>query len=100
MILNVTSDAKRVLNKDSTFSNSVYRALKDIEILLDTSYFKGNVILEDNGGKVWMNIIPNQYLSSESVRDMCDQISYLIQCNNELDLPFTYNSEIFRYRGI
>ena len=98
MILNITNDARRVLNKDSLFSNSVYRALKDIEILLDTSYFRGNVVLEDNDGKVWMNIIPKQYLSSDCIKDICDQISYLIQCNNELDLPFTYNSEIFRYR--
>ena len=98
MILNITNDARRVLNKDSLFSNSVYRALKDIEILLDTSYFRGNVVLEDNDGKVWMNIIPKQYLSSDNIKDICDQISYLIKCNNELDLPFTYNSEIFRYR--
>lgn len=98
MILNITNDARRVLDKDSLFSNSVYRALKDIEILLDTSYFRGNVVLEDTEGKVWMNIIPKQYLSSDSIKDICDQISYLIQCNNELDLPFAYNSEIFRYR--
>jgi len=98
MMLNITHDARRVLDKDSIFSNSVYRALKDIEILLDTSYFRGNVVLEDNKGKVWMNIIPKQYLSSDNIKDICDQISYLIKCNNELDLPFTYNSEIFRYR--
>ena len=61
MILNITNDARRVLDKDSLFSNSVYRALKDIEILLDTSYFRGNVVLEDTEGKVWMNIIPKQY---------------------------------------
>jgi hypothetical protein len=98
MKLNITQDARRVLNKDTLLSNSVYRALNDIEILLDTSYFKGNVILEDKEGKVWMNIIPKQYLSTENVKDICDQISYLIQCNNELDLPFAYNNEIFRYR--
>ena len=67
---------------------------------MDASYFKGDVVLEDEKGHVWMNICPARYHSSGEVRDICDQISYLIQCNNELDLPFTYNSEIFRYRGI
>ncbi len=97
MILNITTDAKRVLNNNTPLERAVYKTLKDIEIVLDSSFFKGNVVVEDENGRIFMDVCPHRYYSSSQVRDICDQISYLIKCNNDLNLPFKYNGETFRY---
>jgi len=99
MILNITQDARRILNQQKSFQRAVYRTLKDIEIVLDASYFKGDVVLQDEEGQIFMNICPARYHSSGEVRDICDQVSYLIKCNSELNLPFKYKGETFRYQN-
>ena len=52
MILNITKDARRILNRKATLERAVYRTLRDIEIILDSSYFKGDVVLEDDKGLI------------------------------------------------
>ena len=98
MIVSITKDAQRILNKRSGLGKSIFNALNDIEIILDGSFFQGKVLLESDENKIWMNVCPTRYYkSSNEIEDICDQISYLIKCNHELDLPFKYNGETFRY---
>lgn len=98
MIVKTTEGASRILTQNINFHNALYRAMKDIEIVLDGSYFNGHVEIDRNEDKlIFMNIKPTRHYNG--VEDLCDQLNYLIKCNHELDLPLQYNGETFRYRG-
>jgi len=97
MIVKTTEGANRILNRNSKFEKAVYSAMKDIEIVLDGSFFNGQVVLDsDEKRPIFMNLKPTRHFNG--VEDLCDQLNYLIQCNHELNLPLQYNGETFRYR--
>ena len=96
MNLRITENAKRILKADATLDRTVYRAMNDIEIVLDQSYFQGSVVLDEDGKGLWLNICPTRYANTFEARDLCDQLTYLIKCNHELNLPLSYSGEQFR----
>jgi len=95
MNLQITETAKRILKEDTVLDRTIYRALNDIEIVLDQSYFQGNVILDEEGKGLWLNICPTRYANNFEAIDLCDQLTYLIKCNHELNLPLSYSGEQF-----
>ena len=98
MIVKTTEGASRILKQNNTFRNAVYKAIRDIEIILDGSFFNGHVEIDrDENRLIFMNIKPTRHYNG--VEDLCDQLNYLIKCNHELDLPLQYNGETFRYRA-
>ncbi len=96
MNLKITNGAKRVLSRNIEFSNNVYNALEDIEVVLDQTFFKGNVILEEGCEKLCLNLNPKQWMNDSCVFDLFEQINYIIKCNLELNLPLKLNGKIFR----
>lgn len=97
MIVKTTAGANRILKRNTKFERAVYNAMQDIEIVLDGSFFKGQVVLDgDEKRPVFINLKPTRHFNG--VEDLCDQLNYLIQCNHELNLPLQYNGETFRYR--
>ena len=97
MNLDITQGAKRVLNANPAFSKKIYKAVNEMEIVLDQCHFKGNVVVGNDKKDVYFNIEPLNHI--HSVNDLCSQLEYLIKCNNELNFPLYYKGEIFRYQS-
>ena len=97
MNLNITNGAQRVLNKNPSFEKRIFKAVDDMEIVLDQCHFKGNVIIDNKGKEMFLNIEPVNHMNS--LGDLCSQLDYLIKCNGELNFPLYYKGEMFRYQS-
>lgn len=97
MNLDITQGAKRVLNKNPLFSDRIFKAVNEMEIVLDQCHFKGNVVLGNTKEEVFFSIEPLNHI--HSIQDLCSQLEYLIKCNTELNFPLYYKGEIFRYQN-
>ena len=82
MNLDITQGAKRVLNRNPLFSERVFKAVNDMEIVLDQCHFKGNIVLGNKEEDVYFNIEPLNHI--QSLQDLYSQLEYLIKCNTEL----------------
>ena len=98
MNLRVTDRASRILKGDIPLGKNVYSAMSDIEIVLDQTHFRGNVILDEEKNRLWLNVCPTRYANNSFASDLCDQLSYLIRCNHDLNLPLYYAGRNFPYR--
>ena len=96
MNLRITDGAKRILSNDFNFSDTLYNTLDDIEVVLDQTYFKGTVVLDEGCDKLCLNIFPKLWMNETCIYDLFDQLNYIIKCNLELNLPLKLNGKIFR----
>jgi len=95
MNLSITNGAKRVLSKEREYNSILFRALEDIEVVLDQTYFRGHVLLEEGDENLFLDICPKSWIDDSALNDLYDQITYIIWCNQELNLPLKFNGKIF-----
>ena len=72
--------------------------MDDVECLLSPNLFKGILTLEQKEDNLNLNITPKRYLSNECMVDLGNQIGYLMNLNEQLKFPFSFNGETFRYQ--
>lgn len=95
----ITEEALNYINQNSIYSQIIYEALKNVESLLSPTLRKGYLVLESQNNNLNLNIIPKRYLSKDSLQDLGDQIGYLINHDGNLQIPFSFNGETFRYQN-
>ena len=95
MNLSITNGAKRILSKEKKYTSMLFHALEDIEVVLDQTYFRGHVLLEEGNENLFLDICPKSWINDSALNDLYDQITYIIWCNRELNLPLKFNGKLF-----
>jgi hypothetical protein len=95
MNLSITNGAKRILSKEKRYTSMLFHALEDIEVVLDQTYFRGHIVLEGGHKNLCLDICSKSWMNESTLMDLYDQITYIIWCNRELNLPLKFNGKIF-----
>ena len=88
--------ADKIIRKANTKYPHIYRALNEIKIFLEPDFYDSSIKIETFEDHVILRVHTNKYLSEIGRFDLGDQIGYLIECNQQLNLPFTINDAMFK----
>lgn len=94
MRIKIDKDLMLEIKKESDKLPLINKALMDIQVLLEPSYYNSILKLESLNDHMILKVKTNKYISKEEKKDMGEQISYIIKNYNRLDIPFCINEHI------
>jgi len=94
MRIKIDKDLMLEIKKESDKLPLINKTLMDIQILLEPSYYNSIIQLEPLNDHMILKVKTNKYISVQEKRDIGEQISYIINNYNKLDLPFCINEHI------
>ena len=86
MLIDMTKKALRVLN-DLPDTDRVYQTLGNIELVLGQTHLMGNIVVDEKDNGLGLKVNHSNFAGEPFVKDLCDQLNYLIECSPMLNIP-------------
>tara|TARA_B100000287_G_scaffold279583_1_gene263469 strand:- start:10530 stop:10874 length:345 start_codon:yes stop_codon:yes gene_type:complete len=86
MLIDMTKKAHRILN-ELPEREAVYQTLGNIELMLGQTHLLGNIEVDEKENGIGLKINHTNFAGPPFVKDLCEQLNYLIECSPQLEIP-------------